>query len=874
MKIKFNKKQSLVFVAIFSFSALFLFIQPAHAAWEWAIDLFGGICMGIVSALGWILMKLMGVLIYIAQYNNFLASGAVANGWVMVRDVCNMLFVLILLVIAFATILRIESYSYKKWLPKLILMAVLINFSKTICGLLIDAAQIVMLTFVNAFKDIGGANLTDILGIKDWQSLEGFPEINKWEVAAAYALAVIYVVISIIVIAAMIAMLVMRIVMIWIYVVLSPLAYLLSAFPGGQKYASEWWSEFIKNLIVGPVLAFFIWLSFTSLANFNSSSLGIDQTSLDQNSKESSVNCQANETTGACQFGTSELLIKFIIAIGMLLGGMKITQDIGGVAGKAAGSVASKGKKLAIAGAAGAGLWAARGIGRTAKHKLGDARDWLSDKAGVDLNVVAGYKRYQEQVAHNREVRRNKIRKNTLTKAEKGKTWIGRKLALASTGDVAWQNILDKKHRVLTAGSPETMAKATAGIKKQKETKEYSQEKIDELKKDSANIVTDDERNINTERARVLFAAEQNYTKQKEDVETDPKYRELLEKEQYGTITKTEENELTGMRKTISDADSKIAANKSERQELDEKIKNAKVVDKYTKEEMIKENETKIAGHQNTINEADKEIKKFNDVLRKNKLSEVQSAKASINAKMEAEASKDIANFSNPDQLVAIYREAEEQGDEGLMAAAYKKLAKTGNYNELNKELGVGTGWEGMQAMVARMQTKEGGGMTEQDARALVAEVGELCKSVGHYEAFGTQTMNAAGQWEETNEDQFEANLFSEKAKMQVQQFVRTINRLGQGAYQTGKPHTAENWDMSRNQISLYAAKDHSFAGEIEKTGNVSAIQFIGANPENIKRLRDNGANEVADVIESLCKKAKGMSVANPLETIRKVSKA
>jgi hypothetical protein len=51
-----------------------------------------------------------------------------SNGWVITRDIANMFFIVILLVIAFATILQIEQYNYKKWLPKLILMAILINF--------------------------------------------------------------------------------------------------------------------------------------------------------------------------------------------------------------------------------------------------------------------------------------------------------------------------------------------------------------------------------------------------------------------------------------------------------------------------------------------------------------------------------------------------------------------------------------------------------------------------------------------------------------------------------------------------------------------------------------------------------------------------
>lgn len=352
MKIKIDKKITILSTVFLSAAAVFLLINPANAVNGWAHILVGSLANAIVSVLGWVLIKLMAVFMYVAQYDKFIHSAAVTNGWIIARDVANMFFVVIMLVIAFATILNIESYNYKKWLPKLILMAILINFSKTICGLLIDVAQVIMLTFVNSFKDVAAGNLTQMLGISDWQSMQGMKEVGGWEVASAYILAVIYVIIALITIAAMVGMLVMRIIMIWIYVVLSPFAYLLAAFPGGQKYSSQWWGDFIKNLIVGPVLAFFIWLSFTSMVDLHDNSKfdGIDKFVSNNTGSGSVAGCKTNEK-GVCEFGTSELMLKFIISIGMLLGGMKIAQEIGGAAGSVAGKIASKGKGLALAGA-------------------------------------------------------------------------------------------------------------------------------------------------------------------------------------------------------------------------------------------------------------------------------------------------------------------------------------------------------------------------------------------------------------------------------------------------------------------------------------------------------------------------------------------
>jgi len=51
----------------------------------------------------------------------------------------------------------------------------------------------------------------------------------------------------------------------------------------------------------------------------------------------------------------NDIMLKFIIGIGMLIGGMQITQQIGGVAGGMAGKAFSKGKNMALLGAGVAG---------------------------------------------------------------------------------------------------------------------------------------------------------------------------------------------------------------------------------------------------------------------------------------------------------------------------------------------------------------------------------------------------------------------------------------------------------------------------------------------------------------------------------------
>lgn len=347
MKIKFikNKYRSLLLVLFLVLGSFLIgnFVWAGTFAGAAVAKILGWIMMAILYFLGKLLGVLVGVLLWIAQYNDFITSPAVTNGWIIMRDLCNMFFILILLIIAFATILRRESYSIKTLLPKLLIMAVLINFSKTICGIFIDFAQVIMLTFVNSFAAIGGGNLMSMLGIDKITKIDANSgEIDDLAVVGAYMLALLYVVISIVVITTMIAMLVMRMIMIWIYVVLSPAAYLLAAFPAGQKYSAQWWEEFSKNLIVGPVLAFFIWLSFVS-ATGSATSNGL------VNVKSESYYPSASETAG----GSQESVVKFIVSIGMLVGGLMVAQQLGGAAGKLAGkgmTALQSGKQLAMKG--------------------------------------------------------------------------------------------------------------------------------------------------------------------------------------------------------------------------------------------------------------------------------------------------------------------------------------------------------------------------------------------------------------------------------------------------------------------------------------------------------------------------------------------
>lgn len=760
---RFNYKQITLLTVIILAALIFLLPQAVSAQGpNWVTSLIGGIASGIASVLGWILSKLMGVLIYVAQYNSFIKSAAIINGWVIARDISNMFFVVILLIIAFATILRVENYSYKKWLPKLILMAILINFSKTICGLLIDLAQVVMLTFVNAFKDVAAGSLVDMLGITNWQSLQNIESVSAWEIAAAYVLSVIYVVIALITVAAMVGMLVMRIVMLWVYVVLSPFAYLLAAFPGGTQYSSMWWKDFTKNLIVGPVLAFFIWLSFTSLTSFNNDNvLSVDGTV----TGAQDITCVL-DSEGVCKYGTSDVMIKFIIAIAMLLGGMKVAQEIGGAAAGVAGKISSAGNKLAIGAAAGAGALAWMGAKRPARWGV----DKLQQKGIVDLDV----KRVWTGMQNTRKANQAKKYAEGQTAAQARMAEGGRMAGLlamtANPGD-AWNQVSTMKgfKQTLKGGKRMQANRDRATLEEKDKVKNLDQATFDN------NFI-----NANSQKRSDMYDDATILA----EVARDDKLRA------EGNITKID--------KDIADEEAKGAyKDVAKIEELkNKKSEETTAMEEFAKEEKKQTDRMIFSGSNLNRNFSDKE--KFEA---KNKISEAKSdlekTKKKVDAnipmagnearaaeqKLTKESMGKLEGIDDASELVRVLKGAISIHDKAMVKAVMLKLTKDGNDNEALTELGGSSDHHGLKNLMKQFSDSKSNnyaGFSQQEAFSLGSQVAEMNKATHHWAATSAYVMEN-GKWRETTQEEHDNIRDSESGKEQLQAFIRNNGRLAYG---------------------------------------------------------------------------------------------
>ncbi len=185
--------------------------------------------------------------------------------WGSIRDLGNMVIVLGFVVVGIATSLRVREYEAKKLLVPLILVAILINFSGLICGLIIDASNLVTGGLVGSS---GPANMPYALlkGVLDtsqkiltWIDLTNSP----WTFMLNCILfGVIYVLIAYTFIFLSIILLARYVILIILFI-LSPLAFTFWVFPVTKKLWNDWWNHFVKWCFIGVFASFTLFLTAT-----------------------------------------------------------------------------------------------------------------------------------------------------------------------------------------------------------------------------------------------------------------------------------------------------------------------------------------------------------------------------------------------------------------------------------------------------------------------------------------------------------------------------------------------------------------------------------------------------------------------------------
>ena len=385
-------KTTIISIVLFSvILGLVLPIQLVHAAGLWDIleslsyiwltitgrlpAEAGGVVTGLIAGVFQMLALITGVFTFACRaLLNWVTSPGFINvkftdndfvnlGWGIARNLTNMLIVLGLVVIALATILRISSYHAKKTLPLLLIIALLVNFSPVICGLLIDGTNITMNYFLKA-----GTLKAGFVEQASEQLGELAESIRKGG-SPAEALGKGLVFVGFNVIGGLVFLLyaflfLFRYIALWMLVILSPLAFFCYVFPYTRKYWTMWWNQFLQWSIIGIPAAFSIYIANQMIELITANGL-------------------VSEPTGVLSGYT--MIMGYIVPIAFLAVGLHMSLQTGA----AGADIVTKSFQWT----AGKGLAGTKWLGKRAALKSGEVAGKGLSAAGKGMRGVRGAKK-------------------------------------------------------------------------------------------------------------------------------------------------------------------------------------------------------------------------------------------------------------------------------------------------------------------------------------------------------------------------------------------------------------------------------------------------------------------------------------------------
>ena len=211
------------------------------------------------------------------------------QAWSFFRNVANILFVIAMLFVIFSQItgFGIDNYGIKKILPKLIITAIIVNFSYVICGIIVDISNLAGDALRGIFEGIadgttgtsdrgnitGGvvqivASLVNAIApvVAGGATVGGITYLVVTGITAAGSgsfLAFIFPILSIAGAAALaglfaMLMLGLRQSLIIIMIAISPIAFVLYAIPNTNALFKKWFSLVKTLLVIYPVFCFLV----------------------------------------------------------------------------------------------------------------------------------------------------------------------------------------------------------------------------------------------------------------------------------------------------------------------------------------------------------------------------------------------------------------------------------------------------------------------------------------------------------------------------------------------------------------------------------------------------------------------------------------
>ncbi len=271
----------------------------------------------IYEVFAWLVLPIILAVLSIHPYQDTFVA-VIYSGWETVRNLCDIFFIVALIIIAMATLFRVESYKARHLLVQLIIAALLINFSLVIGQAILALADTVQAQFLpsngaavqNLGKQLMTTNNSAIMAfLKSQQVNANASAVNSsfgGFIASIFWLAMSLG--SFAVFCAIAVFLVIRIVALWLLLMISPVAYAAGVLPSTSHYREEWWKNFLKYAFFTPIMAFF--LNMTAIMATNATV----NKQLQITAQNASIFGQQGFANLVVTLGSNILLIVFLIA--------------------------------------------------------------------------------------------------------------------------------------------------------------------------------------------------------------------------------------------------------------------------------------------------------------------------------------------------------------------------------------------------------------------------------------------------------------------------------------------------------------------------------------------------------------------------------
>lgn len=302
----------------------------------------------------------MGVMV---NQNSF--GGSITQMWTLLRDICNLLFIFGFIYLGIRTIIDPESATVKRTLARIIIGALLINFSLFIVKFVIDVSNFTALKIYQAMTDGTGSvtgAIMQIMGVSSFYSSDMKP-VDFTNITTAgglwfYVMGALMFIVIAVTFAIAAVMLIVRFAVLIFLMLGAPLLFAAPVFPQLESIASGLWKKLFSNAFFAPVYLLLVLISIKLMeglvismkGGILASQLGAPPTSVDAYS----------------------MVLNFLIIIFFLIQSLVIAQKMGAVGGDTAVAFGDKIRK-------GAQGYAGRGALRVGygKYTVGGALDRL-----------------------------------------------------------------------------------------------------------------------------------------------------------------------------------------------------------------------------------------------------------------------------------------------------------------------------------------------------------------------------------------------------------------------------------------------------------------------------------------------------------------